>query len=61
MVSSDISKTLPAGKIIKLIAPIIGGAGGGKPELAEAGGKDASKLSEAIEQSYALVEELCKK
>jgi alanyl-tRNA synthetase len=61
MVSSDISKRIPAGQIIKLVAPIMGGAGGGKPELAEAGGKDASKLSEAIEQSYSLVEGLLKK
>lgn len=61
MVSADISKRIPAGQIIKLVAPIMGGAGGGKPELAEAGGKDGSKLPEAIEQSYFLVEELLKK
>jgi alanyl-tRNA synthetase len=61
MVSPDISKRISAGQIIKQVAPIIGGAGGGKPELAEAGGKDASKLPEAIEQSYLLVEELLKK
>jgi alanyl-tRNA synthetase len=60
MVSLDISKKIPAGQIIKLVAPIIGGAGGGKPELAEAGGKDASKLSEAIEKSYSFVDELVK-
>jgi alanyl-tRNA synthetase len=61
MVSADLSKRIPAGQIIKLVAPIMGGAGGGKPELAEAGGKDASKLPKAIEQSYLLVEELLKK
>jgi alanyl-tRNA synthetase len=61
MVSADISKRVPAGQIIKLVAPIMGGAGGGKPELAEAGGKDASKLPEAIEKSYLIVEELLRK
>jgi alanyl-tRNA synthetase len=55
MVTSDISKRLPAGQIIKQIAPLVGGAGGGKPELAEAGGKDASKLAKAIEHAYAVV------
>jgi alanyl-tRNA synthetase len=55
MVTSDICKRVPAGRIIKQIAPLVGGAGGGKPELAEAGGKDSSKLADAIEQSYSVV------
>jgi alanyl-tRNA synthetase len=58
MVTGDICKRLPAGQIIKRIAPLVGGAGGGKPELAEAGGKDSSKLADAIEQSYSVVAEL---
>jgi alanyl-tRNA synthetase len=58
MVTGDISKRVPAGQIIKQIAPIVGGAGGGKPELAEAGGKDSSKLANAIEHSYSVVETL---
>jgi alanyl-tRNA synthetase len=58
MVTGDICKKIPAGQIIKLIAPIVGGAGGGKPELAEAGGKDSSKLADAIEYSYSVVENL---
>ncbi len=60
MVTNDIAKKVPAGQIIKQIAPLVGGAGGGKPELAEAGGKDASKLAEAIEHSYSVVENLLK-
>jgi alanyl-tRNA synthetase len=56
MVSSDISSRVPAGKIIKQIAPLVGGSGGGKAELAEAGGKDSSKLADAIERSYSIVE-----
>ena len=58
MVTGDICKRIPAGQIIKQIAPVVGGAGGGKPELAEAGGKDRSKLSEAIEYSYSVIEKL---
>ena len=58
MVTRDLAQRLPAGKIIREIAPIVGGSGGGKPELAEAGGKDCSRLADAIERSYAIVEEL---
>jgi alanyl-tRNA synthetase len=58
MVTEDMSSRVPAGKIIKGIAPIVGGSGGGKPELAEAGGKDSSRLADAIERTYAVVEAL---
>jgi alanyl-tRNA synthetase len=58
MVTSDLCKRIPAGQIIKQIAPLVGGAGGGKPELAEAGGKDQTKLADAIEQSYSIIENL---
>jgi alanyl-tRNA synthetase len=58
MVSADLAKRLPAGKIAKELAPLVGGSGGGKPELAEAGGKDSAKLADAIERSYAIVQEL---
>ncbi len=58
MVSSDLCKRLPAGKIIREIAPLVGGSGGGKPELAEAGGKDSAKLADAISRSYSIVETL---
>jgi alanyl-tRNA synthetase len=56
MVSADLTKRLDAGKLIKQIAPIMGGGGGGKPDLAEAGGKDASKLDAALQQSFQIVE-----
>jgi alanyl-tRNA synthetase len=61
MVTSDICKRISAGQIIKLIAPMVGGAGGGKPELAEAGGKDSARLADAIEQSYFVAENLLSK
>jgi alanyl-tRNA synthetase len=43
--------SLKAGEWIKNIAPILGGGGGGRPDFAQAGGKDASKLPEAIEKA----------
>jgi alanyl-tRNA synthetase len=47
-VSSDFTAKVQAGKIIQTIAPIVGGKGGGKPDNARGGGKDASKLDEAL-------------
>ncbi len=46
-----------AGDWIKKIAPILGGGGGGRPDFAQAGGKDKSKLSEAKEQALAFITE----
>jgi len=43
-----VAKGIHAGKLVGLAASIVGGKGGGKPTLAQAGGKDASKLEEAI-------------
>jgi alanyl-tRNA synthetase len=56
--SSDLSKRVPAGRVIKELAPIIGGRGGGKPDMAEGGGPETQKLSEALEASYQIVERL---
>ncbi len=39
-----------AGELVKVVAAVIGGSGGGRPNLAQAGGKDASKLNEAMDQ-----------
>jgi len=48
-VSADlIARGLSAGELIKQLAATIGGGGGGRPDLAQAGGKDASKLKEAL-------------
>ncbi|MGB0581263.1 MAG: alanine--tRNA ligase [Limisphaerales bacterium] len=49
-VSKSVTNKIKAGDIIKTIAPIVGGKGGGKPELARGGGKDPSKLNEALEK-----------
>jgi alanyl-tRNA synthetase len=49
---------IPAGQIIKEIAPIVGGRGGGKPDMAEGGGNAPEKLDEALQASYAVIEKL---
>jgi alanyl-tRNA synthetase len=43
-----VARGFHAGNIVKKVAAIVGGSGGGRPELAQAGGKDASKLDEAV-------------
>ena len=49
-------KKLSAGKIVGDVAKILGGGGGGKPHLATAGGKDSSKIDEALNQFSSIVE-----
>lgn len=58
VVSDDLvkNKKLSAGKIAGDIAKILGGGGGGKPHLATAGGKDVSKIDEAIGKLKSIVE-----
>ncbi|MBP7689675.1 MAG: alanine--tRNA ligase, partial [Thermoflexales bacterium] len=50
-----IERGLDAGKIVRQAAQHIGGGGGGRPNLAQAGGKDASKLAEALESVKGIV------
>jgi alanyl-tRNA synthetase len=47
-VSPELTKQFQAGKIIQQIAPLVGGKGGGRPENARGGGKEAGKLDEAL-------------
>jgi alanyl-tRNA synthetase len=47
-VTKELSSTIKAGDIIKQIAPLVGGSGGGKPELAQAGGSMPDKIDEAL-------------
>jgi alanyl-tRNA synthetase len=54
-VSADSTAKVQAGKIIQTIAPIVGGKGGGKPDNARGGGKDASKLDEALARAKSLI------
>jgi alanyl-tRNA synthetase len=57
VVSQDLQKRLHAGKIIKKVAEIVGGSGGGRPDFAQAGGKDAERLEEALQGVYNTVAE----
>ncbi len=54
-VSADFTAKVQAGKIIQTIAPIVGGKGGGKPDNARGGGKDAGKLDEALAKAKSLI------
>ena len=56
--SPDLLKRAPAGQIIKELAPMVGGRGGGKPDMAEGGGSQPERLKEALEASYSVVERL---
>jgi alanyl-tRNA synthetase len=55
------AKGLKAGDIVKQVAVVVGGSGGGKPDLAQAGGKDASKLPEAMKKALEIGRELLAK
>ncbi len=54
-VTDDLIKKLKAGDIVKTIAPIVGGGGGGKPQMAQAGGKNPAKIDEALAKAAELI------
>jgi alanyl-tRNA synthetase len=57
-VTEDLTRRgLHAGKLVKAVAQVVGGGGGGKPTMAQAGGKDATRLDEALAQVDTLVGE----
>jgi alanyl-tRNA synthetase len=56
MVTKDLVGRLHAGKIVGELAKLVGGKGGGRPDMAQAGGAQPEKLDEALEQAFALVE-----
>ncbi|MDR3580629.1 MAG: alanine--tRNA ligase [Oryzomonas sp.] len=57
-VTKGLIATVKAGDIIKKLAPLIGGSGGGKPELAQAGGSQPEKLEEALSAAARILSEL---
>ncbi len=57
-VTKDLTGRVQAGKVIGPVAQKVGGKGGGRPDLAEAGGKDASALDAALDSAYGVVEEI---
>ena len=54
-VTDDRKDVLPAGELVRELARIVGGGGGGKNDIAEAGGKDASRLDEALRAGVEIV------
>jgi len=57
-VTKDLTSRIQAGKVIAPVAQKVGGKGGGRPDLAEAGGKDPATLDSALAESYGVVEAL---
>jgi len=57
-VTKDLTAKVHAGKLIQALAKQVGGSGGGRPDLAEAGGKDTSALKTALQSVPALLEAL---
>ena len=55
-VSKDLTGRVPAGKLVQEVAKVVGGGGGGRPDLAQAGGKDPAKLDEALALARSVVE-----
>ena len=57
-VTPGLIKRIQAGKLVGAVAKLVGGSGGGKPEIAEAGGKDQGQIDAALKAAPGLVEEL---
>jgi alanyl-tRNA synthetase len=55
-VTKDLAGKVHAGKLVGAVAQAVGGKGGGRPDMAEGGGKDAAALDAALENVYAAVE-----
>jgi alanyl-tRNA synthetase len=57
-VTKDLTSKVQAGKIVQELAKLVGGSGGGRPDLAEAGGKDTSAVDSALSTVYPLIDRL---
>jgi alanyl-tRNA synthetase len=54
-VTKDLTKRVQAGRIVQEVAKVVGGGGGGRPDLAQAGGKEPAKLDQALALVYEIV------
>jgi alanyl-tRNA synthetase len=59
-VTKDLTERVKANELIREIASIIGGGGGGRPDFAQAGGAKHKKLDQALEKSYSILEKIIK-
>jgi alanyl-tRNA synthetase len=57
-VTPSLIKRIQAGKLAGAVAKLVGGSGGGKPEIAEAGGKDQSQIGAALHAAPAIIGDL---
>ncbi len=57
-VTKDLTKRFHAGNVIKQIASTVGGSGGGRPDMAQAGGTKPEKLEAALEKAYKVIENI---
>ncbi|MCJ8502185.1 alanine--tRNA ligase [Desulfatitalea alkaliphila] len=60
VVTKDLEKRYPAGKIVKALSAVVGGGGGGRPDMAQAGGPQPEHLDAALEKTYEVVAEMGK-
>ena len=56
-VTSDLTERLSANDLVKQIAPLVGGSGGGRPDFAQAGGTQGDKIRQALDRVAELIEE----
>jgi alanyl-tRNA synthetase len=57
-VTNDLVERIRADELIRKLAPLIGGGGGGRADFAQAGGKKAELLDQALEKSYSIIEKM---
>ncbi|MYJ02839.1 MAG: hypothetical protein F4061_00530, partial [Acidobacteria bacterium] len=57
-ITRDLTDRVHAGKLINALAPIVGGRGGGRPDFAQAGGKQTARLAELPTETHKAVEKL---
>ena len=57
-VTSDLTSRVKAGAIVKALAPVVGGGGGGRPDFAEAGGKHPEKIDEMLAAAPAALQSI---
>ena len=57
-VTKDLTARVQAGRLVKELAPIVGGGGGGRPDFAEAGGRDATKIDDLLQRAPQVLQNL---